>query len=86
MKSEKVKKYPRNKSEEFFWLGHRDSEPSPRNARAASCTDKAEVGTLLATCTDLLVPIPQAKKEGSTMCYLLFLCKGYEKDIFCVLQ
>ena len=27
VKSEKVKKYPRNKSEEFFWLGHRDSNP-----------------------------------------------------------
>ena len=54
---------------------------NPSSLRSgASCTNRAETGTSLATCTDLLVPIPQAKREGSTMCYLLFLAgaQGFE--------
>ena len=38
VKSEKVKKYPRNKSEEFFWLGHRDSNPGNDGVRVRCLT------------------------------------------------
>ena len=78
VKSEEVKKYPRNKSEEFFGCGKMDSVPRDLRARSSAALDSPPDYQF--TTASPSNPIPEHKKRDITSVISLFLAAelGFE--------